>query len=118
MNSTEDTLSTMYFFNKIFTSSGLFIGPDGSVVEVLEAPSLTSTCNPPSIPESNLAPILLKQDLGITVCGGSFTANCWVLAPSGWIQSQAMGEARAHAASVKLGDNWWASGNVCECYAM
>jgi len=90
--------------------SGLFLGPVGSVVEVLEVPSLTSTCNPPRIPESNLAPVLMKQDLGITVCGGSFTANCWVLTPQGWIASQAMGEARAHAASVQLGDSWWVSG--------
>ena len=82
------------------------------MVEVLEVPSLTSTCNPPRIPESNLAPVLMKQDLGITVCGGSFTANCWVLTPQGWIASQAMGEARAHAASVQLGDSWWVSGKI------
>ena len=103
------------YFKKIFILLGFFIGPVGSVVEVLEAPSLTSTCNPPRIPQSNLAPVLMKQDLGITVCGGSFTANCWVLAPSGWIESQEMGEARAHAASVKLGDNWWVSGKLCSC---
>ena len=80
---------------------------------MLEVPSLTSFCNFPSLPEDTLAPVLLKQDLGITVCGGTFTANCWVLTPQGWIESQAMSEARAHAASVQLGDSWWVSGKVC-----
>ena len=79
---------------------------------MLEVPSLTSFCNFPSLPEFFLAPVLLKQDLGITVCGGTFTANCWVLTPQGWSESQAMGEARAHAASVQLGDSWWVSGKI------
>ena len=94
------------------------MGPWGASMEVLEVPSLNSACNIPRMPAINLAPALVKQDLGITVCGGSFTANCWVLTQEGWIESQSMSEARAHAASVQLGDKWWVSGKLSYCQAL
>ena len=79
---------------------------------MLEVPSLTSPCNLPRLPLFNVAPILLKQDLGITVCGGVITADCWVLTKLGWTPSQAMSEVRAYAASVQLGESWWVTGKV------
>ena len=115
MNSLRKALNhgSIFHLKIFFTSQGLFVGPVGSVVEVIEVPTLTSPCNLPRFPTNDTLPVLLKQDLGITLCGGYFTANCWVLIPSGWIESQAMSEIRTSAASVQLGDSWWVSGKIC-----
>ena len=100
-----------------FFSSGIFIGPYFPTVEVFDIATLSNICNPPSIPETNLAPVLVKQDLGITVCGGSFTSKCLVLSPEGWVEGQPMNEVRANAASVQLGDKWMVSGKLY-CYTV
>ena len=111
---------------------GLFIGPPGrpevldvptvlstcGVDNILDDPTIISTCShqPPETPKnvSNTVYMIGKQDLGISLCGGYYSSDCWVLTKNGtWIGPptvKPMAELRSHGASVQLGNEWWFTG--------